>query len=522
MPHIAVRRALSLLPLAALAWSGAAAAQDFRPAVTVVQLNDVYRIDAVENGAAGGLGRVVTLVDRLKRQGVGQVAVLHAGDFIAPSLESRYFAGRQMIDALNYVAARAPLVAVPGNHEFDERDPAMIAGAIRMSRFPWLAGNVRLSTGDAAADGRLGGDTVVTWGGLRVGIFTLTYIDAPRTYATVDTAVVAAAERQIRRLEERGADVIVGLTHLALDDDRRVAALKATHPKLAWIAGGHEHYLIREDATDTKALITKGDSNARRVWQVSLAARDGRPLVHARPVPLDASVAVEPGYAQQVTRRWADSMQGKVPFFHAVIGRASTRLDGSEETVRDRESNWGSWLADQMRGAFPDVRADVAILNGGAIRIDDAFTGDVRWEHLARTFGFPTRVALVWLRGKDLRETVLERAVSGGRGEGRFLQVSGVRFRFDRRRPVGQRVTEVGIQQGTGYTPLVDDRLYVVAVPDYLYGGGDGYTFKQRAVMAIPPGPDVKLIAFDALSAAYARGQAIAPQVEGRIVEDQE
>jgi 2',3'-cyclic-nucleotide 2'-phosphodiesterase (5'-nucleotidase family) len=70
-----------------------------------------------------------------------------------------------MIDALNFLHARAPLLAVPGNHEFDERRPAMLAGAINASRFPWLAANVRLNTGDAAADRRFLADTIVTVGG---------------------------------------------------------------------------------------------------------------------------------------------------------------------------------------------------------------------------------------------------------------------------------------------------------------------------------------------------------------------
>ncbi len=42
---------------------------------------------------------------------------------------------------------------------------------------------------------------------------------------------------------------------------------------------------------------------------------------------------------------------------------------------------------------------------------------------------------------------------------------------------------------------------------------------KDRALMSIPPGPDVKLLAFDALTSALARGESIAPQVEGRIIE---
>jgi 5'-nucleotidase len=172
-----------------------------------------------------------------------------------------------------------------------------------------------------------------------------------------------------------------------------------------------------------------------------------------------------------------------------------------------------------MRGAFPGVPTDAAVLNGGAIRIDDVFSGPIRWEHLQRTFGFPTRVALVWLRGRDLRESVLEHAVSGDRGEGRFLQVSGLRFTFDRSRPAGQRVTGVEMQTGSGWAPLDDDRVYTVAVPDYLYGGGDAFHFKDRSILAIPPGPDLKLMAFDALTQAYADGRAIAPRVEGRITE---
>ncbi len=61
------RRALVPAVLVALAAAGVGA-QEFRPAFTVVQLNDVYRIDAVESGTAGGLGRIATLVERTRRE----------------------------------------------------------------------------------------------------------------------------------------------------------------------------------------------------------------------------------------------------------------------------------------------------------------------------------------------------------------------------------------------------------------------------------------------------------------------
>jgi 2',3'-cyclic-nucleotide 2'-phosphodiesterase (5'-nucleotidase family) len=128
-------------------------------------------------------------------------------------------------------------------------------------------------------------------------------------------------------------------------------------------------------------------------------------------------------------------------------------------------------------------------------------------------------VALVRLRGSDLKSRLLENGVSGGRGEGRFLQVSGMKVTFDRGRPEGQRVLDVQVQRGNAYVPLENDSTYVVAVPDYMYGGGDRYTFTQVALEKVEPGPDLKLIAFDALSSLYARGQAIAPRIEGRLVD---
>ena len=516
--HRAARALLA--PAALFCLAAPALAQRAAPAdLTIFQLNDVYRIDAVENGRSGGIGRVATLARQAAQ--AGPVMVLHAGDFIYPSLESQYFEGRQMIDALNYLHAAAPLVAVPGNHEFDRSSPTAFVNAVSRSRFPWLAGNLTLTGAAAPLAGRVGRDTVITApNGMRVGIFTLTFLDSPRDYARADSGFVALAEEQIRRLERR-ADVVVGLTHLALETDREIAKLRARHPRFVWIAGGHEHFVIREPMTRGTALITKGASNAREIWQVTLRRSGRRPVtIDARTVPVDERIAIDPGYLETVQRPWHDSLVARVPLFDQPLAVAAAPMDAKEETVRGAESAWANWLTDRMRTAFLGDTTDAAVLNGGALRIDDVVRDTIRWEHLARTFGFPTRVGVVKLYGRDLRARVLERGVSGGRGEGRFLQVSGLKVRFDRSRPEGQRVLDVQVQRGEGWAPLADDSVYTVAVPDYILGGGDGYTFGQVALDTIPPGADLKLLAFDALIGAYAAGRPIAPRVEGRLVDE--
>lgn len=111
----------------------------------VVQLNDIYRLDSVRNGKRGGLGRVTTLIRQLKEQNPNvPIIVMHAGDFLAPSLESDLFHGAQMVDSLNFLQKLAPVYVVPGNHEFDydNDETKYLTNAIDESQFQWVASNL--------------------------------------------------------------------------------------------------------------------------------------------------------------------------------------------------------------------------------------------------------------------------------------------------------------------------------------------------------------------------------------------
>ena len=333
--------------VAFLLWSRTEASprrDDFKSEVVIIQLNDTYRIDALENGKTGGLGRVATLIKQTQAQNKN-VLVVHAGDFIAPSLESKVLHGEQMIDALNYLNKLAPLYAVPGNHEFDKDDSGMVVNAMERSDFDWLGSNVKITTANTATSKTIRDNRIIPAGRLKLGLFALTIhgehgggkdqayapVGFEEKYLINDVSlegmedelpeealkrvrglrnrefgskndILAAlsqvtgiqdneslssladyasigytsiAERQIQELENAGADVIIALTHLNMSDDRQLAQLRRAHPKFMWIAGGHEHYTQHEALTPRTALITKGDSNARRVWRVAIGVNNG-------------------------------------------------------------------------------------------------------------------------------------------------------------------------------------------------------------------------------------------------------
>ena len=241
--------------------------------LTFIHFNDTYRIDAVEEGRAGGFGRVVTIIRELKRQG-NDVRILQGGDFLFPSLESQLWQGEQMVDAFNFMDNIAPMYVVPGNHEFDRRGPEAIINAIRSSEFDWLGDTVRLLTGNEAIDQGMQTGFVFESGGKKIGIFALTIHQDDggndRDYAPIDRDYVGIAGESIKDLEAKNVDAIIGLTHLHLHTDKEIARLKASHPRFLFIAGGHEHEHQHEAATAESAEILKGESNARTIWQINV------------------------------------------------------------------------------------------------------------------------------------------------------------------------------------------------------------------------------------------------------------
>src|SRR6187200_3435981 len=121
------RRSLLVLVIAGALWASAPSraqvpsAVPAATAITFAHFNDVYEIDAVENGASGGIARLATTLDRLRRTSAPVVTTL-GGDFLSPSalgtavVAGERLDGRQMVDLLNTVGLQW---ATLGNHEFD-------------------------------------------------------------------------------------------------------------------------------------------------------------------------------------------------------------------------------------------------------------------------------------------------------------------------------------------------------------------------------------------------------------------
>jgi 2',3'-cyclic-nucleotide 2'-phosphodiesterase (5'-nucleotidase family) len=276
-----VRRAALALWLGALGCMGSAPPPIPLNPVRFLLINDVYVADTMDDGR-GGLARVATVRQRLADQ--GPVLFVLAGDVLSPSLASKYFRGRQMVDALN----RAKLdYATFGNHEFDIESDSLVA-RIAESKFKWISSNC--TRADGTPFPRVLPWDTVRISGHKVGVFGLTLQGSYPSYVRCSNADTAA-HRVIETLGSEGAELIVGLTHQTMDADRN---LLSREPKLDLVLGGHEHEA--QDSVVSGRHAAKADANARTAQFATLWGGKGSWRQAVGLVPINTGLPADTGW----------------------------------------------------------------------------------------------------------------------------------------------------------------------------------------------------------------------------------
>ncbi|MDQ7843741.1 MAG: 5'-nucleotidase C-terminal domain-containing protein [Armatimonadota bacterium] len=463
--------------------------------LVVLHFNDDYQLSAVENGKLGGLDRLAGAVRRF-RASERCTLLLFAGDLISPSVESSVFKGAQLIDGLNLLGVDA---ATLGNHEFDY-GPAELQRRIGESKFPWVISNVFVAGARPFPGTRL--YLIRNVCGVNVGIFGLL---TPETETSSSPGAtwfgdpIASARAVVSVIRRAGAERIIALTHLRVEDDER---LLAAVPEVDLVIGGHEHDPLTR--TVGGRLIAKAGSDAKWLGVTRVPLR-GAPRAAHELVTIDEKTPADPAMAA-LLRRYADQLARDL---EVVIGETTTPLDARNQTVRQQESALGNYIADVMRAA---VAADVAITNGGGIRTNALFPpGPIRRRDVFAWLPFGNVIVKVAVRGTAIR-SALENGVSQWQQVGgRFPQVSGLTYSFNPDRTVGSRLLEIRV----GGRPLDDAATYTVATNDFMLRGGDGYAMLASGEVLV--GPSGGPLMVTAVIEAIQRARTISPRPEGRI-----
>ena len=492
----------------------AGAANSGPDSLVILHTNDVHsHLDPfVTRGGerAGGVAARAALIAREKARG-GRVLLLDGGDLVQGTPYYNQFRGEpdhKLLDLLGYDA-----IAL-GNHDLDDGAAAWRARAAA-TRTPIVSANVfTQSTAAGGGSGARGGPVpasiartakwvgggkvpagtalsnlatpyvVLVRGGLRIAILGLTtysldhIVAAPKNQGVAVGDPVEAARYWVPRLRKE-ADLVVALTHIGVDQDRK---LVDQVPGIDVVIGGHSHTPLFKpilEATDfgRPTPIAQTGSWGRYLGRTTLhwggdriSSTTGR-LIEVKPADgEDASVeAVVASYRSRLGPEL-----GKV-VFHAPARVEMSRLDEPDHPL-------GNFVADVMRDR---TGADIAIMNAGGIR-GPLPKGDVTAGDILTMLPFDNRLVVVSLTGTQVR-SLLDRIASriGKRG---FGHLSGLSYVIRRDRAAEIRIWDKGLEAGAwrgrsgGAGEEIDgNRVYAVATIDFLVGGGDGFVELERA-----------------------------------------
>ncbi|MBF0305795.1 MAG: 5'-nucleotidase C-terminal domain-containing protein, partial [Alphaproteobacteria bacterium] len=475
-----------------------------RTRLTFLHVNDVYEIEPRDGW--GGFAGLMTLLERERAQAEWSITTF-GGDLLSPSLMSTVTRGAHMMGLLGDMRFD---LAVPGNHEFDF-GPEVLAARLAESRFPWIVANLA-RRGDGQPFAGMAPTAMRQAGPFMVGFVGLITPETADQPAVGDGLTFSdpldAARTAVAALRSAGADVVVALTHLDLEQDR---ALVRAVPGIDLVLGGHDHAPASVD--EGHGLIVKAGQDARWLTVVELA-------IERKDTPKGPSVEVVPSWRMIANHRvtphpeLALAVAAQAAVLDAELGTrigvTATDLDSLESNVRTRETSFGNLITDAMREA---TGADAAILNGGSIRGDrllPAGTALTRRDVLAE-LPFANVSVVASLKGHELR-AALEHGLSAVEtAAGRFPQVSGLVIAWDPAAPAGARLRSVLV----GGRPLDDQTDYRVATTDFLTQGGDGYAMLTKAPLLVDQS-DARLITALVIDHIARRGE-VAPVAEGRI-----
>ncbi|MFJ1309974.1 5'-nucleotidase C-terminal domain-containing protein [Agrobacterium sp. P15N1-A] len=529
---------LGMLSVSAITLSAGAALADYE--LNILHINDFHsRIESInkfdstcsaeeegKNECFGGAARLLTAInqtrDALKAEDKN-VLLLNAGDNFQGSLFYTTYKGTVEAEVLNAMKFDAMTV---GNHEFDDSEDGL-AGFLDKVQFPVVTANVVATAASKIGD-RVKPSIVLEVGGQKIGIVGAVANDTaelatPGPNITIAEDVAKISE-QVQKLKQDGVDKIIALTHVGYPRDLEFIA---KIPDVDVVVGGHTHTLLSN--TDQKAEgpyptlvdnpggykvpVVQAGQYSKYLGDLKVVFDDNGVVKESKGDPILIDSSFKP---DEATLKRIDELKAPIEALKSkVVGSSEGPIEGDRKVCRVKECSMGNLVADATLARVKDQGVTIAFANSGGLR-SSIDAGDVSMGEVLTVLPFQNTVATFQLKGEDIR-AALENGVSQiDDGAGRFMQVSGLKYSFDRSKPAGGRVVSVEVKEGDAFVPVDPAKTYIVAANNYVRTGGDGFkVFATKAINAYDFGPNLE----EAVAAYITANSPYKPYTDGRISE---
>lgn len=466
--------------------SAAEATEDLSGKLVIIHTNDTHGGDVADPGNSIGTAGIAQLVKDYEAAGA-EVLLISAGDVIQGDPIVNLNKGLNAIEFMNEAGYD---LMVPGNHEFDYGFDNL-KELEKQAKFPFLSSNILdKETGKPVFKENM---IIETKAG-KVGIFGLTTPETltkanPKNVASLNflagEALYENAKQQVEKLTVAGADYIICVAHLGIDEEsapnRSVDVIKNVKG-IDILIDGHSHSVVEGDDKADTILVQAGTKLSHA--GVIIIDKD---KITTKLIPASEYSNVNKSVNKTITIEAARINEALSDKF----AETKVYLDGNRDPgVRTMETNLGDFAADAILWAANNAvggGVDASITNGGGIRASIEI-GNVTMKDMKTVFPFGNTISVVKVTGAQLLEILEASTSSTPVAIGAFPQVSGIEFSVDTTVPYengeqypdstyfapanpGARIKNVKVNGEA----LELDKTYTIATNDFLAAGGDTY-----------------------------------------------
>lgn len=452
-----------------------------------------------DDATIGGWARIATVINSTKKSRKNAVLVLDAGDYTMGTLFHTICREEglelRLLGSMGYDA-----VAV-GNHEFDFMPlglARMLNAAHRKGKIPMVVLSNAVFSQESTRDdvleaaykkNILRSHAIIQKGNIKIGIFGLLGVDAAEVapFASpvkfADRIEIAKKMVTLLRNEEK-ADIVICLSHCGLtrragknSEDEELAKQV---PDIDIIISGHTHTKLEQPLIVGKTIIVQAWEYGKRVGILDISVHNRAPKMESyRYIPVDDTI-IGDATIQRMINQHISIIEKNIlaPYnFKYFMNIAHTSFDiGYEEKAS--EYPMGNLIADALRWyankyAYdqkdPATKVVAAIESSGIIRnaLSKGKTGKLAVYDIFKTFplgiGFTERddqigypIVTVYVTGEEIKKALeVLTTVAPLKGNSYFLQVSGLKFTYNPKRMLFDRVTGIWLgDEETGYEIL--------------------------------------------------------------------
>ncbi|MBR6851099.1 MAG: bifunctional metallophosphatase/5'-nucleotidase, partial [Lachnospiraceae bacterium] len=419
------------------------------------------------------------------------------------------FHGVSTIQIMNMLA---PDIVTVGNHEVDY-GVAHLLFLEKCAEFPIINANLYIKTNHTRLFDPY---HVIEIDGMKIlfiGVLTeITLMKCKKDELVGTFVTLEDAAKEVGKIcnayNATDVDMTVLLTHIGLEEDKKLAEML----DLAWgvdvIIGGHSHSFMDEPVVVNGIPIVQAGTGTDQIGRFDMMIDTDTNSIDSytwTPVPINASTCPRDASIEEVIRTYKDTTDEKYGRIITKFVRKLTAPSHIEET------EIGNLFADLLKDS---LGVDIFLVASGSFRVKE-LGPVVTKEDFDECFPFDDRAHLLYWTGAQLRHALLrmlrDEALAGEHTE--FYQIShGLEFEYD-------QSTHSMLKLNFEGKPVEDDQLFTVGLQDFHYRNlKDSFDLDYEEVEKEHPQREIATSCVQVLEEALQRGQHQNAKVEGRMI----